>query len=108
MLQHYPKKVQLKDDVSCNLRPMVSDDLEALYRFFVSLPEADLRYLRDDPTDRRLVERWCREINYEKVSCTRKRTLGIYKQAVRHEPAREKGTLQPVGTEHFCSVARCR
>jgi L-amino acid N-acyltransferase YncA len=67
MLQHYPKKVQLKDDVSCNLRPMVSDDLEALYRFFVSLPEADLRYLRDDPTDRRLVERWCREINYEKV-----------------------------------------
>jgi L-amino acid N-acyltransferase YncA len=46
---------------------MVSDDLEDLYRFFVSLPEQDLRYLRDDPTDRRLVEKWCREINYDKV-----------------------------------------
>jgi len=67
MLQDYPKKVQLKDDLSCSLRPMVSDDLEGLYRFFVSLPEQDLRYLRDDPTDRRLVEKWCREINYDKV-----------------------------------------
>ena len=67
MLQDYPKEAILKDGLSCSLRPMVSDDLEGLYRFFVSLPEEDLRYLRDDPTDRRLVEKWCREINYDKV-----------------------------------------
>lgn len=67
MLQEYPKEVQLKDGLSCRLRPMIGDDLEGLYRFFVSLPEEDLRYLRDDPTDRRLVEKWCREINYDKV-----------------------------------------
>jgi L-amino acid N-acyltransferase YncA len=67
MLEEYPKEVLLKDGVSCNLRPMIADDLEGLYRFFVSLPEEDLRYLRDDPTDRRLVEKWCREINYDKV-----------------------------------------
>ena len=67
MLQEYPKEVELKDGFSCSLRPMIADDLEALYRFFVSLPEEDLRYLRDDPTDRRLVEKWCREINYDKV-----------------------------------------
>jgi L-amino acid N-acyltransferase YncA len=67
MLQEYPKEVKLKDGFSCSLRPMIADDLEGLYRFFVSLPEEDLRYLRDDPTDRRLVEKWCREINYDKV-----------------------------------------
>ncbi len=67
MLKEYPKEVLLKDGFTCTLRPMVNDDLEALYRFFTSLPEEDLRYLRDDPTDRRLVERWCREINYHKV-----------------------------------------
>jgi L-amino acid N-acyltransferase YncA len=67
MLEEYPKEVQLKDGFSFNLRPMIADDLEGLYRFFVSLPEEDLRYLRDDPTDRRLVEKWCREINYDKV-----------------------------------------
>jgi L-amino acid N-acyltransferase YncA len=67
MLKEYPKEVLLKDGFSCTLRPMISDDLEGLYRFFVSLPEQDLRYLRDDPTDRRLVEKWCREVNYDKV-----------------------------------------
>jgi RimJ/RimL family protein N-acetyltransferase len=67
MLQDYPKEALLKDGFSCTLRPMISDDLEGLYRFFVSLPEKDLRYLRDDPTDRRLVEKWCRQINYDKV-----------------------------------------
>ncbi len=67
MLQDYPKEALLKDGFSCTLRPMISDDLEGLYRFFVSLPAKDLRYLRDDPTDRRLVEKWCREINYDRV-----------------------------------------
>ena len=67
MLKEYPKEVLLKDGLSCTLRPMVSDDLEDLYRFFTSLPEQDLRYLRDDPTDRRLIEKWCRELNYDKI-----------------------------------------
>lgn len=67
MLGKYPKEVTLKDGFTCTLRPMVCDDQEALYRFFVSLPEEDRRYLRDDPTDRRLVQKWCRELNYNKV-----------------------------------------
>ena len=52
MLQEYPKKVELKDGFSCSLRPMIADDLEALYRFFVSLPEEDPRdKLRQSSTD---------------------------------------------------------
>ena len=67
MPEEYPKEVAFKDGFRCVLRPMVSDDQEALYRFFVSLPEEDRRYLRDDPTDRKLVEKWSRELNYDKV-----------------------------------------
>jgi len=67
MLKEYPKEVLLKDGFSFTLRPMVGDDLEDLYRFFASLPEQDLRYLRDDPTDRRLIEKWCRELNYDRI-----------------------------------------
>jgi L-amino acid N-acyltransferase YncA len=46
---------------------MIRDDQDALYRFFVSLPEKDRRYLRHDPTDRRLIEKWCRELHYDRV-----------------------------------------
>lgn len=67
MPEEYPKEVTFKDGFKCILRPMVCDDQEALYRFFIALPEEDRRYLRDDPTDRKLVEKWCRELNYDKV-----------------------------------------
>ena len=46
MLQDYPKKALLKDGFISTLRPMIVHDLECLYRFFVSLPEKDQRYLR--------------------------------------------------------------
>ncbi|MFP3869581.1 MAG: N-acetyltransferase family protein [Syntrophobacteria bacterium] len=67
MLEEYPKEVTLKDGFRCTLRPMIRDDLDALYRYFISLPEEDRRYLRHDPTDRRLIEKWCRELDYDRV-----------------------------------------
>lgn len=67
MPEQYPKQVTLKDGFRCALRPMTRVDEEALYRFFVSLPDEDRRYLRHDPTDRKTIERWCRELNYDKV-----------------------------------------
>jgi L-amino acid N-acyltransferase YncA len=67
MLEEYPKEVTLKDGFRCTLRPMIRDDLDALYRYFMSLPEGDRRYLRHDPTDRKLIEKWCRELNFDKV-----------------------------------------
>jgi L-amino acid N-acyltransferase YncA len=67
MPEEYPKEVTLKDGFRCTLRPMNRDDEGALYRFFVSLPEKDRRYLRHDPTNRRILEKWCRELNYDKV-----------------------------------------
>lgn len=68
MLQEYPKEIVLQDGFSCMLRPMARDDQDALYRFFIAFPEEDRRYLRNDATNRILIEKWCRNLNYDKVS----------------------------------------
>ena len=67
MLEEYPKEITLQDGFICILRPMTRDDQDALYRFFISIPEEDRRYLRNDATNRILIEEWCRELNYHKV-----------------------------------------
>ena len=67
MLDEYPKKVTLSDGFEFLLRPMTQCDEDKLYRFFVSLPESDRRYLRNETVDRLLIESWCRNLDYEKV-----------------------------------------
>lgn len=67
MLEQYPREVTLPDGFSCVLRPMNKDDEDGLYRFFIALPEKDRRYLRNDTSSRVLIEKWCRELNYDKV-----------------------------------------
>jgi L-amino acid N-acyltransferase YncA len=67
MLEDFPKKVALPDGTSLTLRAMTRDDQYALYSFFMSLPEEDRRFLRNDVTDRKLIEKWTRNLNYDKV-----------------------------------------
>lgn len=67
MLEEYPKKVTLPDGATLNLRLMTRDDQYALYNFFISLPEEDRRFLRNDVADRKLIEKWARNLNYDKV-----------------------------------------
>ncbi|CAN2039558.1 N-acetyltransferase domain-containing protein [Candidatus Magnetomoraceae bacterium gMMP-15] len=65
--ENYPKKVTLNDGFTCALRPMQTDDQDAMYRFFIALSEKVTKYLRNDVTDRILIEQWCRTIDYEKI-----------------------------------------
>jgi L-amino acid N-acyltransferase YncA len=67
MLEEFPKKVTLADGFSLTLRPMTRDDQYALYSFFISLPEEDRRFLRNDVTDRKLIEKWARNLSYDRV-----------------------------------------
>jgi len=66
MLEGYPKTVNLRDGTVLTLRPMTRDDEYAIYIYFSSLPEESRQYLRNDVTNRKLIERWMRELNYEK------------------------------------------
>ena len=50
-----PKTVFLKNGTEVVLRRLMPDDLDALHRFYLNLPEEDRHYLRTDVTDRRNV-----------------------------------------------------
>jgi len=67
MLEEYPKKITLPDGANLILRPMTRDDQYGLYNFFISLTEEDRRFLRNDVTDRKLIENWARNLDYETV-----------------------------------------
>lgn len=67
MVEDFPKKLTLPDGVSLNLRAMTRDDQYGLYSFFIGLSEEDRRFLRNDVTDRKLIEKWARTLNYDKV-----------------------------------------
>ena len=63
----YQKETKLKDGTKVLLRPMVAEDQNALYEFFKAVPREDARYLRDDVSNRFLVEKWAKNLNYEKT-----------------------------------------
>ena len=67
MAQEYPKEVKVKDGSMVVLRPFEKKDTDALFVFFAKLPESDRLFLKDNVTDRAVVERWAVELNYEKV-----------------------------------------
>jgi RimJ/RimL family protein N-acetyltransferase len=67
MLEGYPRAAALKDGAVITLRPTTRDDEYDLWRFFASLPEEATRYLRNDVTDRKVIARWMRELDYEKT-----------------------------------------
>jgi len=67
MLEEYPKKITLPEGLSLTLRPMTRDDQYALYSFFINLGAEDRRFLRNVVTDRKLIEKWARNLNYDQV-----------------------------------------
>ena len=67
MFEEYPKKITLPDGLNVTLRPMNRDDQYALYNFFINLLEDDRRFLRNVVTDRKLIEKWARNLDFDQV-----------------------------------------
>ncbi len=62
------KKVgTLKDGTQVVLRPMTKLDRKAVGEFFGSLTPSVLQYVRHDVTDPNVLNKWCEQLNYEKV-----------------------------------------
>ena len=66
-LNKYQKEAQLKDGTKVLLRPMVPEDQDALYDFFKEVPREEARYLRDDVQSRTLIEKWAKNLDYNKT-----------------------------------------
>ncbi|MCW9066797.1 MAG: hypothetical protein OQJ78_10935 [Ignavibacteriaceae bacterium] len=63
----YQKEAVLKDGTKILLRPMVTEDQDALYEFFKGVSEEEARYLRDDVKSRLLIESWAKNLDYSRT-----------------------------------------
>jgi len=66
-LSDYPKRFVLKDGRTVIIRPMLREDADALFDFFISLKPEDKQFFRDDVSKREVIEKWAENLNYEVV-----------------------------------------
>lgn len=66
-MSRYPKDITLKDGTDIVLRLMVREDEDKLLKFFRSVPDEDRIFLADDVTNRAVIRKWVRELDYERV-----------------------------------------
>lgn len=66
-LGDYPRNVTLHDGQQVMLRPMQPADHAALHEFFQRVPANDRYYLKEDVTDKEVLRRWAREIDYDRA-----------------------------------------
>ena len=67
ILEEYPKKVYMRNGKQIILRPMVKDDEEKLVNFFLHVPKEDRMFLKDDVTDKSIIEGWINNIDYKRI-----------------------------------------
>jgi GNAT superfamily N-acetyltransferase len=63
----FPKEGTLEDGTAYIIRLLTSDDADLLYTFFQGIPREDRMFLRDDVSDKSVIDGWCQEMDYEIV-----------------------------------------
>jgi GNAT superfamily N-acetyltransferase len=63
----FPKEAHLRDTRRVIVRPFTSDDVDAVFAFFQSLPDEVRRYAWDRIDTRAVVEKWGRDVDHDKV-----------------------------------------
>jgi RimJ/RimL family protein N-acetyltransferase len=66
-LKIYPKKLTLRDGSTLTLRPMTREDEGALLNFFLSIPESERWFLKEDVTSPAVIRRWAETIDYRRA-----------------------------------------
>ena len=66
-MEQFSKELTLKDGTTMTMRPLSKDDGPALLAFFSELPVKDRLFLKEDVTNKSVIDRWLDELDYEKV-----------------------------------------
>ena len=97
-LETYRKIVKLHDGVAVLLRPMTSNDCEALIALFSPASDEDVRYLHHDVRDPEVVRAWCAELDLTRVlplmALVRERVVGQATLHFRKGPERHIGEVR--------------
>jgi len=67
LARRFPRERVLEGGRRVVLRPMTSQDEAALADFFRRMPAEDRQVFKDDVTDDRVIQRWCRSLDYGKI-----------------------------------------
>ena len=66
-MEQFSRELTLKDDTTIMMRPLSKNDGPALLAFFSALPISDRLFLKEDVTNKDIIDRWLEELDYEKV-----------------------------------------
>ena len=64
-LEKFPLEIALKDGTPCVIRPLGKRDESKLEKFFLAVPEVERLFIKQRPTDRTLLQQWCRHADFE-------------------------------------------
>lgn len=67
MLKDYPKSIKLKDGTNITIRPMEKGDVDDLFGLFERVPKEDRLFLKEDVSERKVIEGWGRDLDYSRV-----------------------------------------
>ena len=88
-LSDYPRTIRLSDSIELQIRPLRKADQEALHQYFLRLPAEEVSRLKNDVTDKKVVENWVYDLDYDV-------TLPLV--------ALDKGHIVGVVTLHFNTI----
>jgi RimJ/RimL family protein N-acetyltransferase len=66
-MEQFSKTIKLKDDTTMVIRPLSKRDGPALLAFFAALPNDDRLFLKEDVTNKEVIDRWIEELDYDNV-----------------------------------------
>lgn len=64
-MEQFSKKAKLKDGTTMMMRTLTKQDGPALLDFFSALPKKDRLFLKEDVTNKSVIDRWLEELDYE-------------------------------------------
>ncbi len=67
VIKNFPKEVKLEDGTAITLRPLLKDDEQTFLAYFRSLAPEERVVLREEVTDRKVIETWMETLDYDLV-----------------------------------------
>lgn len=67
LIKNFPKQVNLEDGTAITLRPLLKDDEQNFLAYFRSLAPEERVVLREEVTDRKVIENWMETLDYDLV-----------------------------------------
>ena len=66
-MKQFSKTIKLKDNTTVVVRPLSKEDGPALLKFFTEVPEDDRLFLKEDVTQKEVIDRWINELDFDRV-----------------------------------------